>query len=382
MPIKTKISTFKKSALVLSGGFTKAASWHLGVALGLEEIGLRIGKKSPSNTEKDTITTFVGSSAGALIGSIFASGVSPLEFTSAQIQSRNKKIPKISYKDMLSINLEFHKNNEQNAPFFLPPKLYFIYQFLLRTNGLFSTRGLSDYLKKHITGDDTFSSLPNDLFVIATQLDSSRKVVFSKYKYPNPKHDLNTNYYTGFNISEAVGASMSAPPIYCPYKLVNPHTDEVNYFIDGEIRETLSTHAAVDHNCDLIISSWTHSPYSFKKEIGSLVNYGLPAICVQSLHLLIQKKIITSRNQNKIARDILDSINSYCKQEGISNLHQKKITNIIEKKLNYRNGVEYIDIYPKEEDHKVFFANSFTLNTQTTELITRTAYKRTLEALG
>ena len=36
MPTKTKISTFKKSALVLSGGFTKAASWHLGVALGLE----------------------------------------------------------------------------------------------------------------------------------------------------------------------------------------------------------------------------------------------------------------------------------------------------------------------------------------------------------
>ena len=175
---------------------------------------------------------------------------------------------------------------------------------------------------------------------------------------------------------------MSAPPIYCPFKLINPQTNEINYFIDGEIRETLSTHAAVDHHCDLIISSWTHSPYSFKKEIGSLVNYGLPAICVQSLHLLNTKKIITSRNQNKIAKDILDSINTYCKQENISNLHRKKITNIIEKKLNYKNGVEYIDIYPKEDDHKIFFANSFTLNKETTELITKTAYKRTLEAFG
>ena len=382
MPTKTKISTFKKSALVLSGGFTKAASWHLGVALGLEEVGLKIGKKNEADDSKDTITTFVGSSAGALIGSILASGISPMEFASAQIQTNNKKIPKITYKDILKINLEFHKSNEKGTPLFLPPKLFFLYQFLQRTNGFFSTRGLVNFLKENIIKEDSFSKLPNDLFVVATQLDSSRKVIFSNYKYPNPKHDYNTNYYTGFNISESVGASMSAPPIYCPFKLKNPHTNEINYFIDGEIRETLSTHAAVDHHCDLIISSWTHSPYSFKKEIGSLANYGLPAICIQSLHLLIQKKIITSRNQTATARDILDSVNSYCKQEGISALHRRKITNIIEKKLNYKNGVEYIDIYPKDEDYKIFFANSFSLSKKTTELITKTAYKRTLEAIG
>tara|TARA_B100000925_G_scaffold291950_1_gene282777 strand:+ start:5809 stop:6957 length:1149 start_codon:yes stop_codon:yes gene_type:complete len=382
MPTKTKLSTFKKSALVLSGGFTKAASWHLGVSLGLEEIGLKIGKKNITDSDKDTITTFVGSSAGALISSIFSSGISPMEFASSQIQTRNKNIPEIRYKDILKLNLDFHKNNDQMGPFFLPPKLFFFYQLLVRTNGFFSTRGLVRYLRDHILNGHEFETLPNDLFVIATQLDSSRKVIFSKYKYPSPKHDSNTNYYTGFDISDSVGASMSAPPIYCPYKLINPQTKEINYFIDGEIRETLSTHAAVDHNCDLIISSWTHSPYSFKREIGSLVNYGLPSICVQALHLMIQKKIITSRNQNKIAREILDSVKSYCKQENISNLHQKKLTNIIEKKLNYRNGVEYIDIYPKEEDHKIFFANSFSLNSATTELITKTAYKRTLEAIG
>ena len=42
----------------------------------------------------------------------------------------NKKIPKINYKDILKINLDFHKRNEENNPFFLPPKLYFLYQFL------------------------------------------------------------------------------------------------------------------------------------------------------------------------------------------------------------------------------------------------------------
>ena len=65
-----------------------------------------------------------------------------MEFANAQIQTKNKRIPKIRYKDILKINIDFHKRNEESAPFFLPPKLFFLYQFLLRTNGFFSTRGL------------------------------------------------------------------------------------------------------------------------------------------------------------------------------------------------------------------------------------------------
>lgn len=382
MPTKTKYSNFKKSALVLSGGFTKAASWHTGVALGLEEIGFKIGAKNKESGQKDTISTFVGSSAGALMATIFSSGVSPMDFARSQLNSELSTIPKIRYQDILKLNLEMNKNKGGSKAFYIPPQLLFFYQMFLRTNGLFSTSGLVAYLEKNIVKGKTFDEFNNDLFIVATQLDTSRKVIFSKFKYPSPKHDPNTNYYNNFDVSQAVGASMSAPPVYCPFSMLNPRTNEINYFIDGEIRETLSTHAAIDNNCDLIISSWTHTPYSYKQEVGSLTNYGLPSICVQALHLMIQKKIITSRSQNAITKDIIDTINSYCKHENIKEDHRKKITNIIEKKLNYKNGVQYIDIYPKEEDFKIFFANSFTLNKATTELITKIAYKRTLEAMG
>ena len=72
------------------------------------------------------------------------------------------------------------------------------------------------------------------------------------------------------------------------YNTVSKQTD---YYIDGEIRDTLSTHVASDHGCETIISSWTHTPYHWHDEVGSLIHYGLPAICTQAIYLLIQQKI-------------------------------------------------------------------------------------------
>ena len=68
----------------------------------------------------------------------------------------------------------------------------------------------------------------------------------------------------------------------------------MNIYIDGEIRETLSTHVAEDNDCDIIISSWTHTPYHYHDEVGSLINYGLTSIMIQSIYLIIQKKIMPS----------------------------------------------------------------------------------------
>ena len=48
------------------------------------------------------------------------------------------------------------------------------------------------------------------------------------------------------------------------------------YYIDGEIRDTLSTHVAIDAGADLVIASHTHQPYHFQKEIGSLTEHGFP----------------------------------------------------------------------------------------------------------
>ena len=178
---------------------------------GLEEIGFKIGSKGVNNETSETISTFVGSSAGALMATIFSSGVTPMDFARSQLNPGSSTIPRINYQDILKLNLEMNKAKGGTKSFFIPPQLLFFYQMFLRTNGIFSTKGLVKYLEKNVTKNKRFEDIHNDLFIVATQLDTSRKVIFSKFKYPSPKHDPNTNYYNNFEVSQAVGASMSAP---------------------------------------------------------------------------------------------------------------------------------------------------------------------------
>jgi len=249
-------------------------------------------------------------------------------------------------------------------------------------SGLFSTEGIRQYLLNNILEFDTFEEFVPDLFIVGTQLDHSRKVIFSKYNYPNPSHDSTAIYYTGIPVSQAAAASMSVPPFYSPYPIENPITGELDYYIDGEIRETLSTHVAEDNGCDIIISSWTHTPYHYHDEVGSLVNYGLSHIAIQSIYLMIQKKIVASRAKRATAVDITNTISEYMKQEKFSNAHRKEILAIIERKLNVKSNVKLIDIYPDHHDYKLFFANSFSLNPNVAAHAVKSGYKKTMEILS
>ena len=66
----------KKTALVLSGGVVKAAAWHTGVVLALDEIGFsfKSNNQSPEPSNGPEISTYVASSAVTLISLLLASG--------------------------------------------------------------------------------------------------------------------------------------------------------------------------------------------------------------------------------------------------------------------------------------------------------------------
>jgi predicted acylesterase/phospholipase RssA len=379
---KVDLQNFKgqKTALVLSGGVVKAAAWHLGVGLALEELGftLKHNNSEPSELEIDT---FVGSSAGALISLYFACGFSPMQIIEGHIGKKGSKFKPVTYRDMLSLKRPEKKPPKSMVydPFDEFP--LFLKKLLgpfLSISGIFSTAGLHEYIKTFLESEN-FSDLKADLFVVATQLDHSRKVIFGKYKYPSPYHDSTAHYYTDIPISEAVSASMSVPPFYSPYPIHNSHTNETDYYIDGEIRETLSSHVAVDNKCKFIINSWTHTPYHYHDEVGSLVNYGLPAIATQSIYLMIQKKIISNLAKKAAAEDILNTVNEYMKIEKFSNKHRKKIAGILERKLHYNHDTHMIDIYPKHKNYSVFFKNSFSLNPEKMADLVTLGYKRTIE---
>jgi predicted acylesterase/phospholipase RssA len=372
----------KKFGLVLSGGVVKAASWHMGVAKALEDLGFNLVHNDTKEKTDLDISTYVGSSAGALACLYFTSGYGPMDVIESMVEKSSKNLKSISYKDMLSLKKPIKKPPSSNYydPFEgWPIVLRKILSPVMRFDGLFTTQGLLEYIRRNVIKNKTFEEMKADFFVIATQLDHSRKVVFSKYNYPNPRHDNTISYYTGVSVEDAVAASMSVPPFYSPYPIKNNKTSQVDYYIDGEIRETLSTHVAVDNGCDVVISSWTHTPYHWHDEIGSLVNYGLPAICVQSIYLMIQKKIISHRASKSQASDILKSVAEYMDREKLDSKHKEQVIDIIERKLNYDKNVRFIDICPRHDQYKVFLSNSFSLDPKKASELVRAGYKRTID---
>lgn len=381
----------KKIALVLSGGVVKAAAWHVGVALALEELGFTLKSNRNSSLSDYSanrpleVSTYVGSSAGAMVSIFLAQGYTPQEIINGIFGLKKSSMKKLSYKDMFYLHKRKYqpKKSELYHPLEeFPLFLKSILKPIMNYPGPFSTEGAKKYLLNEILEVDSFESFVPDLFIVGTQLDHSRKTIFSRYNYPNPSHDSTAVYQTGISVSTAAAASMSVPPFYAPYPVENPQTKEVEYYIDGEIRETLSTHVAEDNKCDIIISSWTHTPYHYHDEVGSLVNYGLPSIAIQSIYLLIQKKIVTSRANRATAIDILNTVSEYMKQEKFTSAHRRDILAILERKLNVNPKVKLIDIYPDPHDYKLFFANSFSLNPKVAEHAVKAGYKKAMQVLS
>ena len=106
-------------------------------------------------------------------------------------------------------------------------------------------------------------------------------------------------------------------------------------------------------------SSWTHTPYHFHKEVGSLAHQGLPAICTQAIYLMIQKKILAARMRRNSVEDLLDTVFQYMTDQKFSNKDISNITNILEKKLSFKKNVSFVDIFPEPESYRVFFKNLF-----------------------
>lgn len=390
---KYNLSEFKnkKIALVLSGGVVKAAAWHIGVTLALEELGFTLMSNKNSDKNDNVIKrsleigTYVGSSAGAMISIFLAAGFTPQEIINGAFGLTSSDMKRLTYFHMFYLHKRKYKPKMKDLYHPLedfPPFIRSVLKPFLGFPGLFSTEGVRKYLLDGILDVDTFEEFVPDLFVVGTQLDHSQKTIFGRYNYPNPSHDSTATYQTGVKVSDAAAASMSVPPFYAPYPIKNPNTDEINYYIDGEIRETLSTHVAEDNGCDIIISSWTHTPYHYHDEVGSLINYGLPSIAIQSIYLLIQKKIVASRAQRATAIDILSTVSEYMKQEKFSNAHCRDILAILERKLNINPNVKLIDIYPDHHDYKMFFGNSFSLNPKSAQHAVKSGYKKAMQVLS
>lgn len=394
-----KVQNKKKIALVLSGGGIKAAAFHIGVCLALQEKGFKFAGGSKNNVEQKfqfesnkVINTYVGSSAGSFVATLLASGYSLESLISAfklgnlsdLLNDPNDPhfIKPFSYQHVFNFNFQrwIHllPNMVKNSNYLFSGAFETYLKHVIKLDGLFRTTGIENYLRKHVLIDDDFAKLGSELYIIATELNHSRKVIFGNFS--ESKKDSHTRYINYASISQAVACSTSLPPVFSPYGLKTPK-GKIIYYYDGEIRETLSAHVAADQGADLVISSYSVQPYHYNEELGSLHEYGIPVILNQALYQVIQQKIEKHIYwQNQLA-DIYSVIDSYFKQNNLPIEHKNKLLEIFTSRSQFRPDVDHIYINPRPQNHEMFFVDHFSLNPKILEKIVKIGFKSAISEL-
>lgn len=393
------LSDKKSPSLVLSGGGVKAAAFHAGVCLGLQEKGFRFAGGDKKTVEEHfsessmTFKTYVGSSAGSIICSLLAAGYSVHSIINSltpdlgvsspyKVKDDGAFLKPLGYRDIFSINLKAKKYGlltgfSKKRPIINGGIEVFLKKGF-KVNGLFTTENLEKYLREQVLRENKFNELGVSLYVIATQLNHSKKVVFGALEEKST--DESVKYVNYASISQACAASASLPPAFAPYGITNHKGREV-FFFDGEIRDTLSTHVASDHNADLVIASYSIQPYHYNDEIGSLHEYGIPIVINQAIYQAIQQKIERHREYKREIKDLIKATEGYIKQTDMKPEHQKKLLEILISKTRYKPHVEYIYIHPSPHDYEMFFADHFSLNPKILSKIIKAGFKASMSAL-
>lgn len=395
-----RIREKKKVALVLSGGGIKAAAFHIGVCLALQEKGFRFAggtkemvRQNFPESDKDplTIRVYVGSSAGAFIASCLSAGY-PVESLINAFQVGSGTTPTFEKNDIRYLKPMSYRDifnlNASDLIKFIPRTLMekalvtggfeSLLKNGLKLNGLFSTKGMESYLRKEVLLDNDFSRLGVQLFIIGTQLNHTRKAIFGDF--PESYKTGDTKYINYATISDAVACSTALPPVFSPYGIKRPDGKEI-YYYDGEIRDTLSTHVAADNGADLVISSFSIQPYHYTKEMGSLHNYGIPLIANQALYQVVQQKIMRHIQHRNEIRSIYKAVDGYFKEANLPEEHKEKLLEIIRDRANYHPEVDYIYISPRPQNYEMFFVDHFSLNPEILARIVRIGFKSAINTL-
>ena len=186
-----------KIGLVLSGGGARGFA-HLGVIQALNE----------NNIYPDVVS---GTSAGAIVGALYADGYSPSEI----------------------LNI-FNSTS----------RLHYIRPAVPRA-GLFQISGIIEILKKNLRAR-SFSELKIPMFVCATDLNNGKAVYFSDGELMNP-----------------IIASASIPVLFNPVIIGNIH------YVDGGVLDNLPV-KPVENICTALVGSFVN-PTGYENNFSSLL---------------------------------------------------------------------------------------------------------------
>jgi predicted acylesterase/phospholipase RssA len=352
---------------VASGGGLKAYAFHAGVLRALEENGFRRRlawmPRLPAQQRADgsiEITTYIGSSAGACIAAACAFFAS-MDDTEGVIGLRPTKVPRFGYGALFRPHAGWYNLRERA--------------------GLFSADGVEAYFRERATCND-FRLIGPEIYICATQLNGSRKVVFGpRDSSVNGQYDRFIAYYNDVPISQAVAASVSVPGLYRPFPIRNQRSGETFEYIDGEVRETLSVHVARDKQVPLVVVSNVWMPYHYDPKIGSVSAMGVPMILTQTITQMVEQKVDRLRNEYDRYGEAVELVREFGRAEGLADDLVERLIKAISATLRYF-PMDEIYIVPDRHDSEFTLMPSWSFKRQHLELALSRGYQRAIRAIA
>ncbi len=281
-----------KTALVLGGG---------GITGGVYEIGaLRALDLLSVNHTINQFDVYVGTSAGAAIAAMAANGVTPEEMMRVVHGSGPSPFPDMDLSLILRPNLvEFAKRlatmparvvelTRELAPRLGHVSLMDIVVGLGEglPSGVYSGSGIEQYVRTVLSDpdrSDDFRELENELYIVATDLDTCERVVFGQGPWRETP------------ISRAVRASTALPVVYKPVRVGDRE------LVDGGLVSTTNLDVAVSAGAKLIIVVNPLVPYhnDFVQRVSTLLgsrarrvsDMGMPQVGFQAFKLMAHQRL-------------------------------------------------------------------------------------------
>jgi NTE family protein len=233
-----------KTALVLAGGGVAGGVYELGALRAIDDVLL-------DRTVGD-FDVYVGTSAGALVASGLANGFSPQMLFEA-LNGDHPEIAPVVRRDLLSFDRRGVLGRTTRWPrHLLEAGRYYWHNTTdlslldlawsglgLMPASLYSSDSLEKYVHQLLVrfgGANDFSQLRPELDLVATDLQSSERAIFSRETTPDVP------------ISQAVTASSAVPLLYKPVEINGRR------YVDGAVRGNASLDLAVERGATLVIT--------------------------------------------------------------------------------------------------------------------------------
>lgn len=283
---RTQSPAKPRIGLVLAGGGPLGAVYEIGALAAIEE--------SIEGLDVNDAGVYVGISAGGIIASGLANGITPHEMCRLFVESDTDHEGGILFKPELLLRpawKELRKRAKSIPGLIAESAWSYVRAFGDRSlansfermthalpTGILSGEGIHEFLERtfDVPGrTNDFRELQRSLVLVATDVDSGESI-----RYGQPGFD-------DVPISKAAQASAAVPGLFPPVEINGRH------MVDGVLRKTLHASIALEHGAEIVFCLNPIVPYNAKTMHGpgKLAEGGLLTVLSQTLRSIIHSRV-------------------------------------------------------------------------------------------